>query len=115
MKTINLTQNQVATVDDADFDHLAIINWCTVNCPYQSNGKNKYYVKNKKHGYMHRYLMNNPAGMIVDHINGNGLDNRRENLEIISRAENCRRSNINRTKYLEHEQHLKDKESEVPF
>ena len=43
---------------------------------------------------MHRMIMHPPRGMQVDHINGNRLDNRRENLRIISAPQNC----INRGK-----------------
>jgi hypothetical protein len=39
---------------------------------------------------MHRLIMGNPIGKDIDHINGNGLDNRRLNLRICSRAENAR-------------------------
>jgi flagellar basal body rod protein FlgC len=37
---------------------------------------------------MHRLIMNTPDGMDTDHINSNGLDNRRQNLRICTHAEN---------------------------
>ena len=42
----------------------------------------------KKVVKMHRILMNPPEKMTVDHINGNGLDNRKENLRICTVSEN---------------------------
>jgi hypothetical protein len=44
---------------------------------------------------MHRLLMNFPIGKTVDHINHNGLDNRKSNLRICSLAENL----MNQKKY----------------
>ncbi len=38
--------------------------------------------------YMHRIIMNPPDGKQVDHINGDGLDNRVENLRIATSSEN---------------------------
>ena len=37
---------------------------------------------------MHREILNSPRGSQVDHINGNGLDNRRQNLRICSFKQN---------------------------
>lgn len=38
---------------------------------------------------LHRWILNPPAGMFVDHINGDTLDNTRENLSIVTPQENA--------------------------
>jgi hypothetical protein len=37
---------------------------------------------------MHRYIMKVPKGLVCDHINHNGLDNRKSNLRICTRQQN---------------------------
>ncbi|MFA6831871.1 MAG: HNH endonuclease signature motif containing protein [Bacteroidaceae bacterium] len=44
---------------------------------------------------LHRYLMNCPHGMVVDHIDGDSLNNQKSNLRICTKAEN----NMNRRMY----------------
>jgi hypothetical protein len=52
-------------------------------CGYQRIGTNKYF---KPH--LHRLLMNPPEEMVVDHLNGNGLDNRKSNLRVVPQQKN---------------------------
>ena len=92
MKTIKLTQGKVALVDDADYSWLNQHKWYAAK---YTNGKFYYAVrKSPRLGSkqrticMHRLILNAPNGVEVDHINGNGLDNRRVNLRRCTCSEN---------------------------
>lgn len=39
---------------------------------------------------MHRLIMAAPKGVEVDHVNGDGLDNRRANLRLVTRSQNAK-------------------------
>lgn len=93
MKEIQLTGGLHAFVDDEDYEELNKKSWYA-----HSDSREKTYAATKSEGkvtYMHRIIMGNPDDK-VDHINGNGLDNRRENLRISTSQENAR--NIKKTK-----------------
>jgi len=93
MKEIQLTKGYVALVDDEDFEALSKHKWRAVvensgyvrairNSP-RENGKQKTI-------YMHRFVLNTPADMHVDHIDGNPLNNCKSNLRLCTNAENQR-------------------------
>lgn len=86
MKEVELTQGRKALVDDEDWvllqslvsKHGRVMRWCV----------NAGYAYNKTHGLLHRFLMQAPPGIDVDHINGNKLDCRRDNMRFCTDAQN---------------------------
>lgn len=90
MKKIPLTRNRVALVDDEDFEELNKHKWTS-----SSHGYAKRAIFGKT-VYMHREILGKVDGLEVDHKNGNGLDNRKENLRRCSRMENVRNQRCTR-------------------
>ena len=84
MRHILLTQGKKAIVDDEDFEWLSKWKW---QYKTGTNGKYKYpgYASKWKGARMHRLIINAPKGIDVDHINGNGLDNRKKNLRLVNK------------------------------
>jgi hypothetical protein len=58
--------------------------------PWDATPYAKIRTKDKKTILLHRFLMNPPSDLEVDHLNCYGLDNRRENLRVCTRAENAK-------------------------
>lgn len=71
-------KNRYAIVDKEDYDRVSKYRW------YYNNG----YAVSDFGVRMHRFIMNPPHDMVVDHINHNRLDNRRSNLRICTQFEN---------------------------
>lgn len=91
MITIELTQGKIALIDKEDVERVSKFKWTSF---YNPKNK-KWYARrgeggrnNLKTVYLHRFIMNAPEGLQVDHINGNGLDNRKENLRFATNAQN---------------------------
>jgi len=59
-------------------------------CKWNLGGGTYRYWINSRIGSLHRFLMNCPDQLVVDHKNGNTLDNRKANLRICTRQENVR-------------------------
>ena len=83
-----------ALVSDEDYEYLSQWKWAKDPTGYarRTNLLPKTLSRN-----MHRLLINPPAGLVVDHINGNRLDNRRENLRLCTQSQNLGNSGINST------------------
>lgn len=94
-KPIALTQGKFAIVDDEDYDAVSKFKW-----RYWSNKctQTGYAVRtaNRKNLSLQNFILEHPSGMCVDHINGNGLDCRRENLRICTYRENLKNKKRNR-------------------
>jgi len=98
MKAMRLNEKHVAIFDDEDLDKLSSFTWHaqeskrsdgTVRTAYaytvikDDNGNNKTLL-------MHRVITGAEVKLCVDHINGNGLDNRKENLRVCTRSQNIK-------------------------
>lgn len=75
---IRLTSGFVAFVDPEDVEQVISYRWS------YSGG----YAVSHRVGSMHRFLVNPPHDMQVDHVNGDRLDNRRSNLRIATCTQN---------------------------
>ena len=85
MKYIVLSQGKEAIVDDEDYDLISSHKW-SFDGNYairmvRLDGKQRCVL-------MHRVLNNTPKGKHTDHINGDKLDNRRENLRVCTSSQN---------------------------
>jgi hypothetical protein len=86
VRRIPLSNGQFVIVDAADYEWLSQYTWTMIAAGYAGrNEKGKLVL-------MHRQIMNPPKGMVVDHIDGAILNNRRSNLRICTREQNVRNS-----------------------
>jgi hypothetical protein len=86
MKTIKLTRGFETIVDDDIYDLYNWYSWCYFPKGVAARRGRK---GEPKVVYLHRAVVKCPVELQVDHINGNKLDNRRENLRICTNAQNC--------------------------
>lgn len=96
MKMIPLTQGYFATVDDRDYAQLRKFNWCAHVKPQRT-----VYAKRRgktKQMDMHVQILGLQPGTVIDHRDGNGLNNRRRNLRrcrVYQNVQNQRRRSTN--------------------
>lgn len=94
------TTNIDFIIDKSDYNLIKDYRWSGIK-----NKSNSYYIgaryfteEGKKTILLHRLIMNCPKGMVVDHINHNTLDNRKDNLRICTQSNNNHnRNNSNKS------------------
>lgn len=94
MVKIPLRDPYFILVDQQDFDFVSRHHWTIDERSYTNYAVTTI---NGKKVYMHRLLVD--ANEDVDHINGNGLDNRRKNLRAVSRQQNSWNRKVSKKLY----------------
>lgn len=92
MKRIPLSKGKFAKVSDQDYHWLKQWKW---SASFGSRNT-KWYARRRDPATgrmisMHRQIMGFPEGLVVDHLDNDGLNNMRSNLEVKTQAENMHR------------------------
>lgn len=100
MSEVRLSDGSICKVDEEDLESVSKHSWCP-----SRNGGNQIYAQTRSRGktlYMHRLIMRAPKGAMIDHANGDPLDNRKENLRFVTRSQNGLNSRARARVYSKH-------------
>ena len=100
MRELAVGRSNIALIDDEDYERAVRLSWCLTTI---RGAKHVYrYARARLGGRkvsLHRFILDAPRGADVDHINGDGLDNRRLNLRACSHAQNMANKRPSTGKY----------------
>lgn len=86
MRIINLTKGAVSIIDDDDYEAISAFKWSLWKGGYAAR---KFYFEGVERTLsMHVFIMCPPRDLWIDHINGDGLDNRKSNLRYATNSLN---------------------------
>src|SRR5574344_1302615 len=83
-KGVDMVAKNKTLIDIEDIERIVGIRWYCSKMGYVIADKNSKHEKL----WLHRYVVGYNGDMVVDHINGNPLDNRKENLRICEQKYN---------------------------
>jgi hypothetical protein len=92
---IELARGLKAVIDDEDYPLVSGFKWRVISP--RGGSSYAFTIRQKKHFLMHRLITGAGTGQVVDHIDHDTLNNRRENLRVCTHAENMRNSKIRAT------------------
>lgn len=87
---IKLKNGGFSSIDMEDYESLKDFSWVKAK-----RGNTAYAVTNHRTSgkdksiYMHRMIIKAPKGVLVDHIDGNGLNNTKSNLRLSNKSQNA--------------------------
>ena len=84
---IPLTQGYFAIVDADDYERISKHKWCVGKSANRLYAKRLYKGKTIR---MHQVIADCTIGNVIDHINGDGLDNRKNNLRVCTQSDNMK-------------------------
>ena len=85
---ISLGNDKHTTVDAVDFPFLNQWKWHFKPKGNGCVGGYAYRWSRDKRVWMHRVILGTKVGFVIDHINGDGTDNRKKNLRFCTQSEN---------------------------
>jgi len=90
LREIELTKGYLARIDNDDYERVSQYLWCAFETGIRI--KRVYGVRkasgNRRNIFLHRFILNAPPGIQVDHIDRNGLNCQRSNLRLATSKQN---------------------------
>lgn len=93
MKIISLTKRKITVIDNEDSDRVSEFSWQATRNGLKGIWRARRGVydpetQKTRTEYLHNFIMRPPEGFRVDHIDGDGLNNRRSNLRVCTTQQN---------------------------